>query len=75
MPSAILILRASFEQQLEKCQVEYFNFYLLHNVYENSIDMYIEPKWGIIDYFPGAGEAAGAHPGIWASPLMRTSPV
>ena len=40
-----------FEEQLRKCGVEYFDFYLLHNVYENSIDTYLDPRWGIIDYF------------------------
>lgn len=40
-----------FEEQLRKCGVEYFDFYLLHNVYENSIGTYLDPKWGIIDYF------------------------
>ena len=40
-----------FEQQLEKCGVEYFDFYLLHNVYENSIGVYRDPKWGILPYF------------------------
>ena len=40
-----------FEQQLEKCQVEYFDFYLLHNVYENSVHVYDDPRWGIVDYF------------------------
>ncbi|MBE5933877.1 MAG: 4Fe-4S dicluster domain-containing protein [Lachnospiraceae bacterium] len=40
-----------FEEQLRKCGVDYFDFYLLHNVYENSIDVYLDPKWGIIDYF------------------------
>lgn len=40
-----------FEKQLEKCGVDYFDFYLLHNVYENDIEVYEDPKWGIIDYF------------------------
>ncbi|MCH5164319.1 MAG: aldo/keto reductase [Clostridiales bacterium] len=40
-----------FEEQLAKCGVEYFDFYLLHNVYESSIDVYLDEKWGIIDYF------------------------
>ncbi len=40
-----------FEQQLQKCQVEYFDFYLLHNVYENSVDVYTNPQWDVIGYF------------------------
>ena len=42
---------AIFEAQLEKCSVEYFDFYLLHNVYERSIETYMDPQWGILDYF------------------------
>ena len=42
---------AVFEEQLKKCGVEYFDFYLLHNVYENSIKTYMDPQWGIVDYF------------------------
>lgn len=40
-----------FEEQLQKCGVEYFDFYLLHNVCESSIGVYRDPQWGIIDYF------------------------
>ncbi|MBQ1234212.1 MAG: aldo/keto reductase [Oscillospiraceae bacterium] len=42
---------AVFEDQLKKCGVEYFDFYLLHNVCESSIGVYKDPKWGILDYF------------------------
>lgn len=42
---------AVFEEQLKKCGVEYFDFYLLHNVYENSIQVYEDERWGIVDYF------------------------
>jgi len=40
-----------FEEQLRKCGVEYFDFYLLHNVYEKSMEVYLDPQWGIVDYF------------------------
>ena len=40
-----------FEKQLEKCCTDYFDFYLIHNVYEGNIDDYLDPKIGIIDYF------------------------
>ena len=40
-----------FEKQLKKCGVEYFDFYLLHNIYEKSIDVYLDPQWGIVEYF------------------------
>ena len=41
----------TFEIQLRKCQIDYFDFYLLHNVYENSLKTYEDPRWGIYDYF------------------------
>ena len=40
-----------FEEQLRKCGVDYFDFYLLHNVCEISIPIYEDPRWKIIDYF------------------------
>ncbi len=40
-----------FEEQLKKCGVEYFDFYLLHNVCESSLPVYEDPRWGILDYF------------------------
>ena len=40
-----------FEEQLKKCGVDYFDFYLLHNVCEISIPVYEDQRWGIIDYF------------------------
>ena len=42
---------AIFEAQLKKCGVEYFDFYLLHNVYENSMPVYLDPQWNILGYF------------------------
>ncbi len=39
-----------FERQLEKCQVKYFDFYLIHNVCEMNIDHYLDEKYGIFDY-------------------------
>lgn len=39
-----------FEKQLEKCQVEYFDFYMFHNVCEMNIDAYLNPEYGIFDY-------------------------
>lgn len=39
-----------FEKQLEKCQTEYFDFYLFHNVCEINIDAYLDRKYGIYEY-------------------------
>lgn len=39
-----------FEKQLEKCGVEYFDFYLFHNVCEMNINEYLDEKYGIYDY-------------------------
>lgn len=39
-----------FEKQLIKCGVEYFDFYLFHNVCEMNIDAYLDEKYGILEY-------------------------
>ncbi len=39
-----------FEEQLTRCGVDYFDFYLFHNVNEVNIDAYLDPKLGIFDY-------------------------
>lgn len=39
-----------FEEQLKKCGVEYFDFYLFHNVCEMNIDAYLDESYGIFSY-------------------------
>lgn len=38
-----------FEKQLEKCRVDYFDFYLFHNVCEMNIDAYLDRENGVFD--------------------------
>ena len=40
-----------FEEQLERCGVDCFDFYLLHNVNENSMHYYCNPEKHCLDYF------------------------
>ena len=39
-----------FEAQLQKCGVDFFDFYLFHNVCEMNIDAYLDEKYGIFAY-------------------------
>jgi predicted aldo/keto reductase-like oxidoreductase len=48
---------AIFEEQLKKCGVEYFDFYLFHNVCEMNIDAYLDTKYGIFAYLIAQREA------------------
>jgi predicted aldo/keto reductase-like oxidoreductase len=39
-----------FEEQLERCRVDYFDFYLLHNLAETSYDFYTNEEAGVVSY-------------------------
>ena len=47
-----------FEEQLSKCGVDYFDFYLLHNLSETSYEFYTNEDIGIVEYLL-AQKAAG----------------
>lgn len=39
-----------FHRQLEKLQVEYFDFYLCHNVAEKNVDAFLSEEYGLMPY-------------------------
>ena len=43
-------VREIFEKQLEKTGMEYFDFYLFHNVCEMNVNEYLDPQFGILEY-------------------------
>ncbi|MCL2092674.1 MAG: aldo/keto reductase [Treponema sp.] len=43
-------LEQIFEDQLKRCQVDYFDFYLLHNVSDRSYDLYTDAQLGCIEF-------------------------
>ena len=47
-----------FEEQLKRCGVDYFDYYLIHNVCEMNIDAYLdEEKYGTRTYFVAQRDA------------------
>lgn len=49
-PSNMDKVEEIFEKQLEKCGVDYFDFYLFHNVCEMNIDAYLDQSHGVHQY-------------------------
>ena len=47
-----------FASQLQRCQTEYFDFYLCHSVTDTNIDNYLDPQYGLLEYLK-AEKAAG----------------
>ena len=39
-----------FEKQLKRLKVDYFDFYLVHNLCEKNVNEYLDPKFGIYEY-------------------------
>lgn len=39
-----------FEEQLKRCGVDHFDFYMFHNVCEMNIEQYLDPRYGIHDF-------------------------
>lgn len=48
---APISLEETFPRQLQNCGVDYFDFYLLHNVNEHSFAYYTDKSVGCVDYF------------------------
>ena len=53
--------REVFEEQLEKCRVDYFDFYLLHNVSESSYEFYTNEEIGVVDFLLEQKKAGRIH--------------
>lgn len=54
-------IESIFPEQLKKCGVEYFDFYLFHNVCEMNIDSYLDERFGIHDYLMKQKENGRIH--------------
>ena len=50
-----------FEEQLQKCQVDYFDFYLLHNVCDKALGIYNDEELDVVGYFKKQQERGKIH--------------
>ncbi len=50
-------IQATFEEQLERCQVDYFDFYLFHCLDESTIDAYMDEERGYLKFLLEQKEA------------------
>lgn len=62
-----------FEEQLNKCRVDYFDFYLLHNLCETAYDFYTDEQLGVVEFLIGQKKAGRIrHLGFSAHALAET---
>ena len=54
-------VREIFQEQLDRCRVDYFDFYLFHNVCEKNIDAYLDPQYGILDHLLAQKKSGRIH--------------
>ena len=51
LPEVVNAVEKTFNTQITRSNVDYFDFYLLHNVYEKNLDIYLDDeKYGIVSY-------------------------
>ncbi len=43
-------MKEIFQEQLEKTGLQYFDFYLFHNVCELNVEQYLDEKYGILEH-------------------------
>ncbi len=48
--SVISRVEEIFEEQLAKCRVDHFDFYMFHNVCELNVESYLDPQYGVLPY-------------------------
>ena len=49
-PNKLAHVKEVFEEQLENCCVDYFDFYLIHNVCELTLPDCLNPEYGILEF-------------------------